>query len=42
MEHTIMTWYLKSPGFVDLLILGVVLTDLGGDDATRWDILFPG
>lgn len=42
MECAIMTRYLKSPGFVDLLIPCVFLTELGGDDATRWDILFRG
>lgn len=42
MERAIMTQYLKGLGFVDLLIPCVILTELGGDDATRWDILFRG
>lgn len=41
-ECAIMTWYLKSPCFVDLLISWVFLSELRGDDTACWDILFRG
>lgn len=39
-EYGTMTWYLKNPGFVDLLIACVFLTEECGDDTACCDILF--